>query len=68
MPIEKNICYCILGTLLNIPDKTKDTVKSRLDFVEMRICDHFAPEKRGQNIYLLPACHTLSRMEKNRIM
>jgi len=39
MHIEKNVCDNIIGTLLNIPDKTKDEVKSRLDFVEMSICE-----------------------------
>jgi len=30
----------------------------------MRLHEQLAPEKRGQNIYLPPACHTLSRKEK----
>ncbi|KAL8145946.1 hypothetical protein AgCh_003901 [Apium graveolens] len=31
MHIEKNVCESITGTLLNIPGKTKDGVKARLD-------------------------------------
>jgi hypothetical protein len=31
MHIEKNICEALLGTILSIPGKTKDTTKSRLD-------------------------------------
>jgi hypothetical protein len=31
MHIEKNICEAILSTLLNIPNKTKDTITARLD-------------------------------------
>jgi hypothetical protein len=31
MHIEKNICKNLIGTILNIPGKTKDTVKARLD-------------------------------------
>jgi hypothetical protein len=31
MHIEKNICENILSTLLNIPNKTKDTINARLD-------------------------------------
>jgi hypothetical protein len=31
MHIEKNICESILGTLMNIEGKTKDTVKARKD-------------------------------------
>jgi len=64
MHIEKNVCDIIIGTLLNIPGKTKYTVKSRLDLVEMRIHEQLAPEKMGQNTYLPPICHTLSRKEK----
>ena len=47
-----------------MPSKTEDTVKARLDLVEMHIRKLLAPEKRGQNICLLPACHTLTRKEK----
>ena len=53
MHIEKNICDNIIGTLLNIPGKTKDTVKTRLNSVEMRVRKQLAPEKRRQNTYLL---------------
>ncbi|XP_024178950.2 uncharacterized protein LOC112184960 [Rosa chinensis] len=34
---EKNVCDSLIGTLLNIPGKTKDGVKTRLDLVEMGI-------------------------------
>ena len=64
MHIEKNVYDSILGTLLNIPGKTKDTVKVRLDIVEMLIHKQLAPEKKGQNTCLPLACHTLSRKEK----
>ena len=34
MHIEKNVFESLIGTLLNIPGKTKDVVKTRLDLVE----------------------------------
>ena len=37
MHIKKNVCDSIIRTLLNIPSKTKDGVKSRLNLVEMGI-------------------------------
>ena len=62
--IEKNICDSIIDTLLNIPGMTKDTIKGKLDLVEMHISKQLTPEKRRQIIYLPPTCHTLSRKEK----
>ena len=37
MHIEKNICDSIIGTLLNIEGKTKDTLKSRIDLTHLGI-------------------------------
>lgn len=37
MHIEKNICENLIGTILNIPGKTKDTIKARLDLKDMGI-------------------------------
>ncbi|KAL6210819.1 hypothetical protein ACLB2K_016051 [Fragaria x ananassa] len=37
MHIEKNCCDAILGTLLNIPGKSKDGPAARMDMVEMGI-------------------------------
>ena len=37
MHIEKNICENILHTLLNTPNKTKDTVAARLDLEDRGI-------------------------------
>ncbi|XP_004293089.1 PREDICTED: uncharacterized protein LOC101311944 [Fragaria vesca subsp. vesca] len=37
MHIEKNCCDAIIGTLLNIPGKTKDGAACRLDMVDMGI-------------------------------
>jgi hypothetical protein len=37
MHIEKNICESLIETILNIPEKTKDTIKSRLDLKDLAI-------------------------------
>ena len=67
MHIEKNVCDNIIGTLLNIPGKTKDGVKSHLDLVDMGIRGELAPQYNGKRTYLPPSCYTLSREEKVRV-
>jgi len=64
MHIEKSVNDNIIYTLLNITDKTKDTVKTRLYLVKIHRRKQLAPEKMGQNTYLPPACHTLSKKDK----
>ncbi|XP_031095106.1 uncharacterized protein LOC115999392 [Ipomoea triloba] len=64
MHVEKNICDSIIGTLLNIPGKTKDGIKARKDMVEMGIRDQLTPQESGKRAYLPPACYTLSKKEK----
>ena len=61
MHVEKNMCDSIIGTLLNIPDKTKDRVQARKDLVEMGICKQLALEQKKQTAYLPPACLCLER-------
>ena len=68
MHIEKNVCESIIGTLLNVLGKTKDGVKSRLDLVEMGIRPNLAPKFGLKRTYLPPACYTLSRKEKKRVL
>lgn len=64
MHVEKNVCDSLIGTLLNIPGKTKDGVKSRYDLVSMGIRPELAPQNKGKRTYLPPACYTLSKKEK----
>ncbi|WOG83043.1 hypothetical protein DCAR_0102217 [Daucus carota subsp. sativus] len=64
MHIEKNVCESIIGTLLNIPGKTKDGMKARLDLQQMGVRAELAPQQKGKRTYLPPACFTLSRKEK----
>jgi hypothetical protein len=37
MHVEKNVCEALIGTLLDIPGKTKDTLKERMDLEEMKV-------------------------------
>ena len=62
MHIGKNVCESIYGTLLHIPRKTKDGLRSRNDLVEMKIKDELTPTlKKNQHTFLSAACYTLTR-------
>jgi hypothetical protein len=37
MHVEKNVCEALVGTLLDIPGKTKDTLNARMDLEEMKL-------------------------------
>ena len=64
MHIEKDICEALLGTLLKIAGKTKDTEKARLDLQDMGIRkDQHPVLKKGK--YKLPSgLYQLSPGEK----
>jgi len=64
MYIEKNISESVLGTLLDIEGKTKDTLKSRLDLQEMKIKKSLHPIKSGDKYILPPASYTMSKAER----
>ncbi|KAL4016784.1 hypothetical protein IC575_024441 [Cucumis melo] len=64
MHIEKNVLMNIIGTLLNIPGKSKDGLSARLDLVEMNIRPELAPVSDESRTYIPAACYTLSREEK----
>ena len=64
MHIEKNICDVIIRTLLNIPGKTKDGLKARLDVVDLNIREELRPQEKNGRTFLPPARYTLSRKEK----
>ncbi|XP_058070934.1 uncharacterized protein LOC131219971 [Magnolia sinica] len=66
MHIEKNVCDNVLGTLLNIEGKTKDSLKARLDMQDMGIRQTLHPRQLSSNkTYLPPACFTMSTSEKD---
>lgn len=62
MHIEKNVCDSILGTLLDIPGKTKDGVAARLDLVDMGIKLDLKPKVGVKK--LPPASWNLTKDEK----
>ncbi|PNX72846.1 hypothetical protein L195_g028743, partial [Trifolium pratense] len=67
MHIEKNVFESVIGTLLNVPGKSKDGIKARLDLQTMRLRKGLHPVKKGSRTYLPPAAHTLSRKEKTKL-
>ena len=52
MHIENNICESILGTILNIPGKSKDHVNARLDLQELGIRKELHPVESSDGKYL----------------
>ncbi|XP_060182239.1 uncharacterized protein LOC132611897 [Lycium barbarum] len=66
MHIEKNICDSLLGTLLDVPRKSKDHVNSRYDLHEMGIRKELQPLKDDKNgkIHLAKACFFMKPEEK----
>ncbi|XXG42875.1 hypothetical protein AAC387_Pa01g3044 [Persea americana] len=65
MHIEKNICDSIVGTLLNIEGKTKDTLQARLDLKDMGIRPALHPYAQGHKTYLPSACFSMAQKEKD---
>jgi hypothetical protein len=37
MHVKKNVCEALINTLLDIPGKTKDTLKARMNLEEMKL-------------------------------
>jgi hypothetical protein len=37
MHVKKNVCEALINTLLDIPGKTKDTLKARMNLDEMKL-------------------------------
>jgi hypothetical protein len=66
MHIEKNICESVVGTLLDIEGKTKDTLKSRLDLERLGLKKPLHPIKNEDKYIIPPALYTMSKVEKAR--
>jgi hypothetical protein len=67
MHIEKNVCDNVIGTVLDIQGKTKDSLYTRLDLQEMGIRKELYPKLvDGKNIMSL-ACYTLSNVEQRAL-
>ncbi|XP_054820649.1 uncharacterized protein LOC129319574 [Prosopis cineraria] len=64
MHIKKNVCDSLVGTLLNIPGKTKDGINARLDMVVMGIREELTLQEKKTHQFLYAATYTLSKNEK----
>jgi len=64
MHIEKNICEALLGTLLDIAGKSKDSISARLDLEDMGIRKKLHLKANG-NSYSVP--HAPYKMTKAQI-
>ncbi|XP_074337021.1 uncharacterized protein LOC141674198 [Apium graveolens] len=66
MHVEKNVCDNIIGTLLHMKFKSKDSLALHLDLVDMGIRPDLAPEVGEKRTYLPPAPYTLSRRKEKQ--
>ena len=70
MDTQKNVTEAIFGTIMNIPDKTKDNVKARVD--QARLCNRpkldMAPP-RGEKSWRKPkADFVLTRAQRREVL
>ncbi|XP_017248523.2 uncharacterized protein LOC108219537 [Daucus carota subsp. sativus] len=68
MQVEKNVCDSLIGTLLNLKFKYKDSEASRLDMMDMGVRTDLAPEQGVKKTYLPPSCFTLTKAEKRKVL
>jgi hypothetical protein len=64
MHIEKNICESLMVTILNIPGKTKDTIKARLDLKDLGIKKELQFRETRDSCQMPHARYTLSKEQK----
>jgi hypothetical protein len=63
--VTKNVFASIIGTLLDMPRKTKDGLKSRTDLVQFDLRPELHPILRpNEKHFLTPASYTLTVEEK----
>ena len=60
MHIEKNIFENLIGTILNLVGKTKDTIKARLDLMDLGIKKELQLREEGNTSEMPNARYTLS--------
>ena len=66
--MEKNVCDSLIGTVLNIKDKTKDGLKCCQDLVDIGIWQRLHPILEGLQTYFPSACQTMSVKEKKFLL
>ncbi|XP_050941518.1 uncharacterized protein LOC127149700 [Cucumis melo] len=64
MHIEKNVCDNLLGTLLNIDGKTKDTINARLDLEDLNIRKELHLQRQGTKLIKPHPTYTLTGSER----
>ncbi|KAL0549092.1 hypothetical protein IC582_013572 [Cucumis melo] len=64
MHIEKNVCDNLVGTLLNIEGKTKDTTNARLDLQDLKIRKDLHLVEVGNRLVKPHASYTLTTSER----
>ncbi|XP_028758731.1 uncharacterized protein LOC114717701 [Neltuma alba] len=64
MHIERNVSDNLVSTVMDLLGKTKDTLKSRYDLVDLGIRSNLHPIKNGNDVYKPPAPYTLSSEKK----
>nr|XP_043639273.1 uncharacterized protein LOC122610343 [Erigeron canadensis] len=64
MHVEKNVCENVLGTLLDIDGKTKDTNKARMDLEDMNIRKELHLVKNNDRLLKPHASYVLTREER----
>jgi hypothetical protein len=65
MHVEKNVCEALVGTLLDVPGKIKDTLNAWMDLEEIKLrkdLNHKTLESGSKK--LLTVCYNLSKQEK----
>ena len=67
MHIEKNICDSIIGTLLNIEGKTKDTLKSMIDLTHLGIRKDLQVEDEGKPWDMAPVVYVLVKVKRKEL-
>ncbi|XP_074323679.1 uncharacterized protein LOC141660588 [Apium graveolens] len=65
---KKNVCDNLIGTLLNIMHKSKDSEASRNDMTEMGIRLDLAPQVGVKRTYLPLFIFTLTKAEKRKVL
>lgn len=65
--MRKNVCDGIIGTLLNIHGKSKDSKGSWLDLTEKGLGKELAPSDHGRKTYLPPTYFNLKKEEKRQL-
>ncbi|XP_042962362.1 uncharacterized protein LOC122296625 [Carya illinoinensis] len=64
MHIEKNICDSVLGTLLSIDGKSKDTANARRDLERLGLRKELHLRPNGDRTRMSLACYTLNHNER----